>query len=69
MSRARELARRVAAGIGLDEVIELRRRVDELAEAVAENAALEEPLKERVADLERALIGPLEHRRRLGGRR
>lgn len=65
MSRAKDLARRVAAGIGLDEVIELRRRVDDLAEAVAENAALEEPLKARVADLERALIGPLEHRRRL----
>lgn len=66
MSRARDLARRVVAGIGLDEVIDLRRRVDDLAEAVDENAALEEPLRARVADLERALVGPLEQRRRLG---
>ena len=66
MSRSRDLARRIVAGIGLDEVIELRNRVDALEEAVAENAALEEPLEERVADLERRLVAPLEHRRRLG---
>ncbi|GCD91618.1 hypothetical protein [Nocardioides sp. LS1] len=60
----RTVARRVVAGIGLDEVIHLQRRVDELAVAVAENAALAVPLAAKVTELEQALVGPLQQRRR-----
>ena len=56
------VARRVAAGVGLDDVIRLGRRVDALAESVAENTLLEGPLTELVAGLERSLVGPLEQR-------
>ncbi|MGZ4445157.1 MAG: hypothetical protein ACXVEC_00525 [Nocardioides sp.] len=59
----RAVARRAVAGVGLDEVIRLARRVDSLAVAVTENAALAVPLEARVAELEQALVGPLEHRR------
>jgi hypothetical protein len=63
--RGRQLAWRVAAGTGLDEVIHLGRRVDVVAEAVAENAALEIPLAACVSELERRLVAPLEARQRL----
>ena len=56
------VARRVAAGVGLDDVIRLGRRVDALAESVAENTLLEGPLTDLVAGLERSLVGPLEQR-------
>ncbi|MBC9733369.1 hypothetical protein [Nocardioides marmotae] len=63
------LLRRVAAGTGVEEVLVLERRIDDLAEAVAENAALEAPLTAIVAELEQSLVGPLEHRlRQLGAR-
>jgi len=58
------VARRVASGVGLDEVIRLGRRVDALAESVAENTLLEGPLTDLVAGLERSLVGPLERRQR-----
>ena len=63
------VARRVAAGVGLEEVIHLERRVDALAEAVDENARLAEPLEALVAGLERSLVAPLEHRARMLARR
>lgn len=63
--RADDLARRIAAGTGIEDVLRLQRRVDALAESVAENAALEGPLTARVTELELALIEPLEHRLRL----
>ena len=56
------VARRVAAGVGLEEVIRLQRRVDALAESVAENTLLEGSLTDLVAGLERSLVGPLEQR-------
>ena len=56
------VARRVAAGVGLDDVIRLGRRVDVLAESVDENTLLEGPLTDLVAGLERSLVGPLEQR-------
>jgi hypothetical protein len=62
--RGRDLARRVAAGTGVDELVHLRRRVDALVESVAENRALQAPLTARVAELERRLVGPLEERLR-----
>ena len=39
-------------------------RVDELAVAAAENAALAVPLAAKVTELEQALVGPLEQRLR-----
>ena len=60
----RTVARRVVAGIGLDEVLHLQRRVDELEVAAAENAALAVPLAAKLTELERALVGPLEQRQR-----
>ncbi|MDN4162233.1 hypothetical protein [Nocardioides abyssi] len=62
--RSSEVLRRVAAGTGVEEVLALERRVDRLAEAVEENAALEVPLTAMVAELEQALVAPLEHRLR-----
>ena len=56
------VARRAAAGVGLDDVIRLGRRVDALAESVAENTRLEGPLTDLVAGLERSLVAPLERR-------
>ncbi len=61
----RELARRVAVGTGLDEIVHLGRRVDVLTESVAENTALALALTGRVEELERLLVGPLEARLRL----
>lgn len=58
------VARRVAAGVGLEDVIRLQRRVDALAESVAENTLLEAPLTDLVTGLERSLVGPLERRQR-----
>ena len=52
----------VATGTGLEEIEELEGLVDVLAEAVAENAALETLLTARVSELEQQLIGPLAHR-------
>lgn len=63
--RSSGLLRRVAAGTGVEEVLALERQVAAVAEAVAENAALEVPLTAMVAELEQALVGPLEHRARL----
>lgn len=63
--RAEALARRLAASTGIEEVLRLKRRVEDLTEAVAENAALEVPLAARVAELEQSLIGALEDRQRL----
>ena len=48
--------RRVAVGIGLHQVIALERAVDDLAEAVAENALLEVGLERRVSELEQSLL-------------
>jgi hypothetical protein len=62
VTRGRALARRVAAGVGLEELLRLQRRVDALAEAVGENTALAAPLAERVTALERSLVAPLERR-------
>lgn len=53
----------IATGTGLDEVEELERLVDALAETVAENTALEEPLKARVSELEQRLLVGLVNRR------
>lgn len=61
------LLRRVAAGTGVEDVLDLERRVEELAEAVEENAALETPLTALVVELEQALVAPLEHRLRFLG--
>ncbi|WP_435743049.1 hypothetical protein [Nocardioides sp. SYSU DS0663] len=65
--RSPDVLRRVAAGTGVEEVAELARQVEELAEAVEENAALEVPLTALVADLERSLVEPLERRLRMLG--
>lgn len=59
------VARRMAAGTGLEEVLRLQRRVEDLEEAVAENSLLAGPLAAQVTALEQALVGPLEHRVRL----
>lgn len=59
------VARRMAAGTGLEEVLRLRRRVEDLEEAVAENTLLAGPLEAQVTALEQALVGPLRHRTRL----
>lgn len=64
LARPSSLLRRVAAGTGAEEVGHLERRVEELAEAVEENAALEVPLTAIVAALEQSLVEPLEHRLR-----
>ena len=58
------LLRRVAAGTGVEEVLGLERRVAGLAEAMAENAVLEELLAVRLAELERALLPRLEQHQR-----
>ncbi len=55
------LARRVSSGTGLQELLGLGHRVEALEEAVAENAALLEPLAEQVTRLERSLVEPMEH--------
>lgn len=60
--RLEGVARRVATGTGLEEVLRLQRRVESLEVAVAENSALAEPLEAQVAALEQALVMPLEHR-------
>ncbi|MEV7431550.1 hypothetical protein AB0N29_18195 [Nocardioides sp. NPDC092400] len=65
LPRRSDVLGRVAAGTGVEEVLALEQKVEELAEAVAENAALEVPLAVIVAELEQALVGPLEHRVRL----
>lgn len=58
------LARRAAAGTGLEEVLRLAQRVESLEVAVAENALLQEPLTAQVAALEESLVTPLEERAR-----
>ncbi|MDP2775630.1 MAG: hypothetical protein Q8O61_18905 [Nocardioides sp.] len=67
------VARRMAAGTGLEEVLRLQRRVEDLEEAVAENTLLAEgvadSLTAQVTALEQALVGPLQHRVRLLRRR
>ncbi|GEP38752.1 hypothetical protein NPS01_24150 [Nocardioides psychrotolerans] len=60
--RLQGVARRIAAGTGLEEVLRLRRRVESLEVAVAENSALAEPLEAQVAALEQSLVVALEHR-------
>ena len=60
--RLEGVARRVAAGTGLEEVLRLQRRVESLEVAVAENTTLAEPLTAQVAALEQALVVSLEHR-------
>ena len=59
------VARRMASGTGLEEVLRLQRRVEDLEEAVAENSKLAGPLTAQVAALEQALVGPLEQRVRM----
>ena len=60
--RLEGVARRIAAGTGLEEVLRLRRRVESLEVAVAENSALAEPLEAQVTALEQSLVVALEHR-------
>ena len=52
---------RVAAGTGVHDVLALQEQVEALAEAVAENAALEVGLVDRVGSLERSLVAVIEH--------
>lgn len=66
--RSRELWRRYAEATGLREVGELDHRVSSLEMAVHENAHLEEPLEERVAELERLLLRVVEERNRTSRR-
>jgi hypothetical protein len=54
--------RRLAAGIGLQQVVRLERRVAELTEAVDENSYLAVGLERRVAELEAALVPMLADR-------
>jgi hypothetical protein len=54
--------RRLAAGIGLQQVVRLERRVDELTAAVDENAYLAGRLEQRVTELEAALVPMLAER-------
>lgn len=65
---SRELWRRYAAATGLRDVGELDHRVSSLEVAVQENAHLEEPLEERVAELERLLLRVVEQRSGTGRR-
>ena len=55
-SRTVAAVRRVGVGIGLQQVIALERAVDDLAEAVQENALLQAGLERRVAEVEMSLI-------------
>ena len=57
-------ARRVASGIGLEQVLRLERAVDAVAEAAEENAVLGSGLERRVTELERSLVPLLEARHR-----
>jgi hypothetical protein len=57
-------ARRVASGIGLEQVLRLERTVDAVAEAAEENAVLGSGLERRVTELERRLVPLLEARHR-----
>jgi hypothetical protein len=57
-------ARRVASGIGLEQVLRLERTVDAVAEAAEENAVLASGLELRVTELERSLVPLLEARQR-----
>ncbi len=66
--RPRELWRRYAAATGLREVGELEHRVSSVEVAVHENAHLEGPLEERVAELERLLLRVVEERNGTGRR-
>lgn len=59
-----EGARRLAAGIGLEQVWRMERLVDDVAEGVEENALLEAGLARRVAELEVSLVPVLEARQR-----
>jgi DNA-binding HxlR family transcriptional regulator len=59
-----DAARRVASGIGLEQVLRLERSVDAVAEAAAENAVLDVGLEHRVTELERSLVPLLEARQR-----
>ena len=59
-----DAARRVASGIGLEQVLRLERAVDAVAEAADENAVLEAGLERRVTELERSLVPVLEARQR-----
>ncbi len=57
-------ARRVASGIGLEQVLRLERAADAVAEAAGENAALAAGLERRLTELERSLVPVLEARHR-----
>ncbi len=57
-------ARRVASGIGLEQVLRLERTVDAVAEAAEENSVLQAGLERRVSELERSLVPLLEDRQR-----
>ena len=57
-----DLARRVAAGIGMAEVGGLEQRTEAVAECVEENAVLARALEAQVARLEHALVPVLEQR-------
>ena len=59
-----DAARRVASGIGLEQVLRLERSVDAVAEAAAENAVLDVGLDRRITELERSLVPLLESRQR-----
>jgi hypothetical protein len=54
--------RRLAAGIGLQQVVRLERRVDEVTVAVDENAYLARRLERRVSELEASLVPTLAER-------
>ncbi len=57
-----EGARRLAAGIGLEQVVRLERLVDSVSEAVDENTRLEGGLARKVREVEHSLVPVLEAR-------
>lgn len=67
MSRLKQLARRPAQATGLLPMVHLRRRVDELEEALAESSRHEQALRAEVARIE-ATVGRIARSRAAGPR-